>query len=123
MATSYIQTNNRGSVSVTADGVKTYAQLFNELAGLADYSKFSPNATLTIGSGIWNLNSLSNGYYYFSTSGLSGGNMETDVVELTSASVSACHFYNTVIQSNSNVTFTDYSNSVLPAGTVLKIHY
>lgn len=37
---------NKGSVSVTADGVKTYAEVLSELFGLADTTKINPNSYL-----------------------------------------------------------------------------
>lgn len=42
---------DRGSVSVTADGVKTYGALFNELFALVDFSKINANSMLQYGSG------------------------------------------------------------------------
>lgn len=42
---------DKGSVSVTADGVKTYGALFNELFALVDFSKINANSMLQYGSG------------------------------------------------------------------------
>ena len=39
---------DKGSVSVSADGIKSYAQLFNDLRSLVDMSKVTTNARLVI---------------------------------------------------------------------------
>ena len=49
----------RESVSVTADGTKTYAQLFNSLFSLIDLSKVSANSKLVRSNPnilVWNIN-------------------------------------------------------------------
>ena len=44
---------NKGSVSVTADGVKTWAQLLRNLHGLIDFNKVNYNSVLTINKQIF----------------------------------------------------------------------
>ena len=59
---------DRGSVSVTADGVKTFGQLFNELYALIDSSKLSIKSLLTIDGTIFRADYITSNTCWFHNS-------------------------------------------------------
>lgn len=57
----------RESVSVTADGVKTWQALLEELYALLDTSKVTNSANLVTDGNVFQLSNIGNGYFGFSS--------------------------------------------------------
>ena len=109
-------------VSVTADGVKTYRQLFNELYALIDRSKLSNRSTLwfiyTNGTiQYYNLGENSASWYCFSLpmAGSAGAKATTFIIASTQ---NVCEYSASV-----GSTRTDYSTYVPQVTTVFEVHY
>ena len=109
-------------VSVTADGVKTYRQLFNELYGLIDRSKLTNRSVLwfkyTNGTiQYYNLGENAATWYCFTMpmAGSAGAKATTFIIASTQ---NACEYSASV-----GSTRTDYSTYVPQATTVFEVHY
>lgn len=104
-----------GSVSVTADGVKTYSQLLNELNALIDFSKVNRNTCLT--------DSTNKTVAYI---GYKDSNRLDFVAQIanhrysysarTSSSQASTYAYTTS-------TYTDISSTVPVSGTIIAVEY
>lgn len=103
-----------GSVSVTADGVKTYSALFDELYALIDSTKINSKSALAIDDAIAYISYLSAASYGFTRSFCS-----TDLQINSYAITSSGSSYKTGIPG----TVSDLSTSVPANGTVIKINY
>lgn len=102
------------SVSVTADGVKTVSQLFNELYALVDASKVKTGSTLSYGIEVFQI-ILIGSYYGFMNFGIS----PTDWI-LKSATVASS---TSSLRSVTNAIISDDSATVPALGTVITITY
>ena len=113
---------DRGSVSVTADGVKSYAALLNELSALVDYSKITKDALLVDNEGyICHAAIIASARYQFSASRLASGgaiyhNRSFDV------NTSASLFFDVNITIAGN-TLTNKGASVPTNGDTITIYY
>lgn len=130
--TNYVSTNvegalkevgPKGSVSVTADGVKTYAQVLADLHALIDYTKLSKDTTLCIDtsgqlaySRLYAVNP--NTYVKFHSESFT--NTFTAISEYHVAPTSLMRYW--LINTSGN-SFTDDSASVAPAGTKYEVFY
>lgn len=110
---------NRGSVSVTADGVKTNGQLYAELHSLIDYSKVTKDAVLQIGTQFWTLKTIAPTYLTFSrlNTGSTGGN----IIELTISNNPAR--YALVFTTAPGISVLDEIPTVPNAGIVHTLRY
>lgn len=105
---------DKGSVSVTADGVKTYKQLFNELKNLIDFSKVGVTTKLSLDT------------TYFTISYNGGANAIFSQVDISSQLPSIVRMN---ISSNSSLTtyqnnsYADISNNVLSSGKKIVLYY
>ena len=111
---------DRGSVSVTADGVKTYGTLLSELFTLTDAAKFTPFTKIIFydtNSGYQTvytarLLTSSSGYFYYV--GILGTGVATIEVLLSSSP----HYL-----VNNNGSYTDRTGTVPTSGVILKLVY
>lgn len=110
---------DRGSVSVTGDGSKTYAQLLNELYALVDLSKISKSSVLQIQSSggfnnaVLNTGTSSSLTFTWSYARQNGG---SEVRQYLVSSTSG--YYQT-----QGSTYSDNSSIVVASGTKLAIEY
>ena len=121
MATSYIKTENRGSVSVTVDGVKTYAELFAELYALIDSDKVKRNTILRLGGSIYSITAIGSSDYRF-------GNVSTSDVQIVCESavvgpISRAHFWKFSVNSSGNISYNDATNNVPSSGYTILLSY
>lgn len=120
MATSYIKTENRGSVKVTANGAKTFATLLEDLWTLADTSKISRLTKLRIGNNYYNASMLFSNAIRLGSVTLSGGDIECGTVSLGS---SYFNYLIAKISSNNTVTYNNNSSTVAASGTEFELYY
>ncbi len=97
-------------VFVVADGVKTYAQLLNELHQRFDYNSVTEKTTFRVGANIFQINSKDSGTCKFNKVRMDGTTLTLTSIKFATAS---------------EVTdgVTDVSANVLPNGTRLSILY
>lgn len=119
MATSTIKTENRGSVSVTADGNRTWSELLNDLFNSLDITKLTIHTLLTFNGYLFTYSMRSGGELYFSS-----------VIGGSGANISSC----VTLKSNNSsyviwrMTTTGNALEILQsqtptAGTVLTLYY
>lgn len=112
------------SVSVTADGVKTYKSLMNELYALVDQTKLTPRSYML------NINPSGNKYPYyleritsteisFWKQRASSANVLVDTFYLSSSN----SLLYEIMTSTSGTTIYDESNSTVASGNVFTIYY
>lgn len=115
---------NKGSVSVTADGVKTWSQMFDSLWALIDFTKLSPNSLLTTG--------LSPNYACYQVSILSVSEVEfsntratTQLSQVLSIQIkeSGSTFYTVNSMVGGATTLADNSPVVVGNGNVFTLYY
>lgn len=108
------------SVSVTADGVKTYGTLLSDLFTLADVAKFTPFTKIVFydtNSGnqtVYTVRLLTSSSAYFYYVGILGTGVATLEVLLSSSP-----YY--VI--NNNGSYTDRTSTIPTSGVILKLVY
>ena len=103
------------SVSVTADGVKTWATLLNELYALADFTKVNNYSYIEQGAIYFKYQRVFNNKYVFTCTFGSEYWMLTQYYSLDASS-------STFVEYN-KTTMTDASSNVAPSGTVIKLVY
>jgi hypothetical protein len=108
----------RESVSVTADGVKSYGTLLNELFALVDGNKVTTNCVLSMGAGFYQLVTLGTRYVFSRLDTMDGSHFEQTFVIVSSSSV-----IRTASVNASSTTFTNHSTTVATSGTVLTFYY
>lgn len=122
MATSYIKTEDRGSVRVIADGVKTIAALFAELFALIDSTKISPNSMLRLGGSVLSIANIGNNDYRFGKVG-----NDDEKLDLQNATIQAtaanCHLYGVTISNTGAVSYRDSSAAVPSNGLQYTLYY
>lgn len=114
---------NKGSVSVTADGVKTIGALLEDLFALIDFTKISTNSKFTVNvSGgsidVAHIELYTNNTIFFVLS--HGHSTRLDFVEYRIGSTSALYTYSVT---TTGTTATDGTSSVPTADTVYTIEY
>lgn len=112
---------DRGSVSVTANGVKTMGTLLNELFALIDNTKVSPNATITLGGDVYHINSRGASQYYFIKILCDGAALYTNTF-IVNASASKWYYDACLFSTGAWTTRNDSSN-VPTSGTVITLYY
>ena len=106
----------KGEISVTADGVKTYTQLLNELYALVDRSKLSGNSYFTGAYGIVaRCNGIQTSYI-----GFNSADVEQTALKSTSFGLKPSDSF---VYSFNGTTVTNNSSNVVTSGTVLKVVY
>ena len=108
---------NPGSVSITADGVKTYGQVLDDLFALVDASKINTKSSLVIESGstkyVFGIESIG---VAFSFSAVRQTASATTIEELVVASSSS-------YVTSYNGTVTDSTNNAASSGMIFTIVY
>lgn len=106
------------SISVTADGVKTYQQLFNELHSSCDFSKLTYHSYVLLFGGYFRLSSISGSVAYFYRE-FSGAKLFSDTIQLSTSSL----IRSWEIDTTGN-TYTDMTSSQIPTnGTIITLYY
>lgn len=108
-----------GSVSVTADGVKTVSQLLDALHALIDASKVKYNSCLQIGDNVATLVDMSSGNYQFITSFTSSGGFTSKAY---TSKASGSEWIQVAVAAGGN-TVTDRSSVVLTNGDEITLYY
>lgn len=112
---------NPGSVSVTADGIKTYRTLLNELASLMDGTKITTHSTMEIGSLVLHVSRYSSTpYRYGSVDTANTTSVRVFGVSLSPA-LSSCHY--TVNTLGSSNTVDSQDSNIPTSGDKLTVHY
>ena len=110
-------------ISVTGDGVKTYAQLLTELFALIDTSKVKKGTLLRIGNTVYQLcETNSNSYYEYHTITRSDNAFGIRVMLLTN-DVTTSNYEIMYINHSGAVTYNDSASSVVTSGLVIGIVY
>lgn len=111
---------DKGSVSVTADGVKTYGALFNELYALIDPLKVSNNSVIKYNNNFYRLDNSTSTRLIFHTSRIHSAYMAFEEFRLES-SLSA---YWTATVATSAVTVINKTDDVVTtSGAVIELFY
>ena len=110
-------------VSVTADGVKTWATLLGELWSKIDSSKVTDNALFIYDTGtnrvIYNLYIKTNNTYAFHLTRTNNSNISNGTVDIRQSN--SRMFEGTVSTSETNI--SNISSTVPTNGTVIELHY
>lgn len=109
---------NKGSVSVTADGVDTYSQVLGDLYALIDASKINTKSTLRVGNIIYHISAINPTSYVFTTQGSTSSMIRFYLAALSTTSV----FRNADVATDSTI-YRDLSATVPTVGTVFSIDY
>ncbi len=112
---------DKGSVSVTADGVKTMGTLLNELFALIDNTKVSPNATITRDGDVYHVNGRGATQYYFEKILCDGAALYVNSI-IINANASRWH-YNACTFSSGVWTNRNDTSNVPTNGTTYTLHY
>ena len=104
---------DKGNVSVTADGVKTYSQLFDTLYSLIDSSKINNKSYLTIANQVYAITNKTASQIDFGC--VTVRNINGIRIKASSSEFSA---FNIVTS-----TYTDGASSIPSNGTVIRIYY
>lgn len=111
------------SVSVTADGVKTYAELFAELHALIDFTKVNVRTKMETAGNIFHLVVLSGEDMTFFNGGagsLTGFNIYSVSIKAQSAN---CHYFAFGTTTAPAVNAADYASNVVENGRTFSIIY
>lgn len=105
------------AASVTADGVKTYAQLLNEIYAAVPASNVTPKSKLKIGAAVLSITRIESNSYALTNTHL------TSALVVSDATVSENSVYRTASITNTpSVTFYDQSDTVVTSGTVIALY-
>ena len=108
-----------GSVSITADGVKTHEQLFDELYALIDSSKVSRKSQLVSGPIVYNMSATAPGHYYLACPlYLSTSSFDASMIDLKPSQSRLIDF---VI--SSSIVINNQSSTVPELGKVITFYY
>lgn len=102
------------SVSVTADGIKTYQQVLNNLFALLDTTKITYNSYIKYGNYIYRLTLIMTGLYQFTVASIASSN--TFIQKISVSASSGC-------ERISGSTFTDLTSQVPTNGATFTIYY
>lgn len=119
IGTQYSPNPNSNSVSVVADGTKTYATLLNELYNLIDYDRVTNNSVVTIGLTHFNLymkNDAIKRLQFTTPFAATGG---AGAYGIGVSSDTSLTFYNYAQGSNN----TDIKSDVPASGTTITLYY
>ena len=108
-------------VEVTADGVKTYQTLLNELFALVDVSKLNSNSYLTDGSVICRYVNNGNGLYNFIAMSDASGIYSYEVIYRLNGTNSDIYVWR--FRYDGSILVTPYASTVAVIGTKLTLYY
>lgn len=107
---------NKGEVSVTGDGTKTYTQLLNELYALVDRTKLDGKSYFIGAYGlVAKINGIQTSYIGFNSTDVELNALKSTSIGLKPSASFAYSFNRTTV--------TDNSSNVPTSGTVLKVVY
>lgn len=110
---------DKGSVSVTADGTKTIAQLLVQLAGLVDFSKLNEESVMHFSDSVLPIYSYSNGNFKFNNVYTSSNVFNTTTHEVKNG-VGTSYLSTT---GTNGTSFTNRSSVAMTAGNKITIIY
>lgn len=113
---------DRGSVSVTTDGVKTVSQMLDALYALVDTTKISEKTVLRFGNGVLFYDNLTTDIYMFSGSDVLLGNGQLYHYSFAMKS-SGSYARQFITQTNGTFASNDYGSTVLSVGIQFKLVY
>jgi hypothetical protein len=116
-----IGTPSEDYVEVTADGVKTYGALLNELYALMDVSKLSECSYLTDGSAILRYVIKGSGFYRFTAMSDSDGTYTYEIIYRLNSAQSDIYVWR--FKENGSILVTSYTNTVASSGTKITLYY
>lgn len=108
------------SVSVTADGVKTYGQLIGAILATIDMNKVTNNSQIDIGGSIFRIVYKGSPYLTYSNAYFDTGTGKSLMTVIN------CTYPSTVLhyaQNGDSVTPTNMTNTVVSAGTKVTLYY
>lgn len=103
----------KGSVTVTADGVKTYAQLISELYAAVDITKINLNSKILAGSNVLSLVIVASGVYKFALC-----NIASQLPSITTIGL-----HNSSYDIYANGAYASIANQVPAVGVTLELVY
>lgn len=106
---------NKGSINVTADGVKTYKTLLNELYALIDDTKLSSTTYIVFSSSIFRYSRPFDGGYSFF---LSYGNASLEIIDHF-----LVHPSNSLYTEYLNGNISSYQDGVAASGAKIELYY
>lgn len=114
----------RESVSVTADGVKTYSQLLDALYALINRSKLTINTTIEVAVSndqyILNISTVTSSAICFGSINSASAGSSSSLLYALKASGSIAQYCS---HSNNGNNFTNQSESVLTSGAAITVYY
>lgn len=110
---------NRGSVSITADGIKTFSELLNDLYLLINPAKISHRSVLRRDNMYYCLHKITGGVYSFVFTNVTP--TYYDINELDVYSTGSGMYYARTTSGSTSI--SDYSSSIASAGSVIEIIY
>ena len=114
---------DRGSVSVTANGNKTYGTLFNELYALVDMTKINRHSVLEIYSGIIiGIEQITSNSIVFAVTTLNSTNNALTAIRVE-IMASGSKFVTFTVTTTPAASATDLSNNTAASGTTLTLEY
>ena len=111
---------NLGSITVTADGVRTYAQILAELYVTADHTKFRKETAFELGNLLYHASAIRPASIAFTYTGYGSGKVQVGSMVLATNAVNCSA---TDIEISSAYTTTDATNLVPSSGTKFTITY
>lgn len=108
-------------VSVTADGVKTYSELLNELYTLIDSTKLTDSSYIPLGNKWFKFGRIVGGGYYFATS---AGDTSAEYNDTIAIRQTNSNYVTANVTYSSGVWSITNNSSTIPSnGTVIYLHY
>lgn len=114
----------KGSVSVTADGVKTYAGVLNDLFAAANTAKITKDSIIVMEQSgaeyVYNDTYNGSGVYMFGTTTGGSSGVGTEAIYLHS---STSQYAGSAISGPNTCTFNDRTATTCPSGTKFTLYY
>lgn len=108
------------SVMVTADGVKTYEQLLNELYGLINFDKINVKSVLKHNGVIYQVVRASSTYARFTCTDVTTSDIQNETMRIQSTS---SRYFISKITTSPTVTITNLSSTVATSGVKIELFY
>lgn len=110
---------DRGSVSVTADGVKSFSTLLSELHALVDYSKVNAKSVLTIGQKTYHVSQLVSNAVSFSFNVVAATAHAIETVGIGATPV----YYSEYADATPSIVINNIVSIAASNGTVITLYY
>lgn len=117
--------NDRGSIEVIGDGVKTFSECLDELKALIDYDKVSPSTTIiTMLNSDFRIQRITDtgSIRLDATNWNDTTQFMAETIQIYGSSTPAV-LLRAIIPNNGTLTITDLSNNVLASGNKITLYY